>query len=614
MAPLEELDELYGSLEPTSVGISSGRRFDIQLRDLQELCEPSKHEAMGLLRSAGLLFSNTKLIEEMTAKNNEPCNVEQQSKDEAKESKTLDPNSLGKEVFLNPKRKIHFTERKATGEDHSENLNFVAAHSFEPASIWMVSSCMSRNSSFEVIKAIPGSSDDGFFSSKDTDSVSSASPSIISYGTPVCMDQQPLHLEHYPGAAKPIIKDAVSNALRKSNHNSRGALLKSDCVDSGSPSSPRIVSWEDRCIQLRGEGEEGGKEDAREKETNLPEAGKTTSRQWSTESNKSSSSTASGPKPAKSKSILQSKVRSNSKVSNGSASSKESVPSVLSLFQAPESSGDNNLNGISLMTLRKTYSFLPHLAYSLMIGRTVILSADRNNRHLVHSLLVSLLPCVPAYPRSKNSVVFWTRGPLSVNNLATVRLVGLAKSRNRGEPVPASILPYVSVLDVEKSMLTAPPYRGTYLTTIFDPQKEWPSDAVFHEYLHSVQLELSNQALMMFSWQFAGHSSSGSWIGNEITHDKNAFTHVLEFDPERFILTKYSPDDVKIINHLVRVVKNSFLGNYVRSIADSDDSDDNNAFSYVDHIAKLSHCETPSVRLNLLKCQVFTEAHNTKKK
>lgn len=612
MPPLEELDEKFGSLEPRSVGISSGRRFDIQLRDLQKLCEPSKEEAFGLLRGASYGFFKTQLLEELNYKNMPRSSCHGTAEDATSESRGSNFKVLPlstNQVFLNPMKRMHVSSKKDYDEtDHGENLSFMAAQSFSPDSIWTVSSCPSRNDSFEVIKATQGSSDEEYLSLKDTDSPSSAPVSITSVGSPGGKEPKVTQTERFPGTARRVMEEQGS---RKENHGTKGESYKSDEVDLGNSSSPiRSVYWDEFSL-LGDDSKAGNREEPREKGSLQVGVKKHTTRQWSVDSNKSSSSNTSGSKSLKGKPSLHMKVRSDSKNSNGSSSSKDSVPSVLGLFQVPVA-GCTNLHGISLMTLRSFYPFLPHLIYSLMIGRPLVVSADKQNKHIAQSLIVTLLPCVPAYPKNKSSVVLWTKGPLIISNLATLKLVGLSKSRGRGDPVPRSILPYVSVLDVENSILTAPPYRGSYLNSCFDPQKEWPSETVFHDYLHSIQLDLSSQAMLMFSWKFAGYSDALS--GSEIVLDKNPPSYVLKFDAQRFMSTNFAPDDVRIIQYLVEVVKNSFLCSYIKSIKGDEDGEECGAFSCLDHISKLSHCETPSVRLNLLKCQVFSKDPSGAKK
>ena len=603
---LEKLTEKYSSLEPWSVGISSGRRFDVQLRDLSELCEPCKEEAFSLLKNVSALFSRKEVIEKLSIKSTMRHDTDQ-SKGDAVDSKPTQSRLVlsNRDVFLGTRGgKFHPVLRTNLWESDT----YISISSCDRSSFWTISSCPSRSNSFEVIKVNHGSSDEDYVSLKDSDSVSSTPVSVISFGSSGHAEHQTANTEQLPGTARRILDDAGSANAKKSNDGLKRSYAN-DEVDFG---SPRIVSWEDGGFP----GEESDKQES-EKESVYKysarrSAKEVTNRQMSIESSKSSSSTASGSKPLKAKSSHV-KVRSDSKNSSGSTSSKSSIPSLPNLFQILESTS-NSFRGHTLVALRKIYSFFPHLIYSLMIGRPLIVAAERSNKHRVHSLLAALLPCVPSYPQNRSCVILWTKGPLHISNLATVKLVGLAKSRSRGDAVPPSILPYVSLLDLEASTLTAPPYHGKFLSNCFDPRKEWPSESVFIEYLQSAFLEMSNHATMVFTWQFLGHSESVALRGNEIVFHGKMTSYIVNFDVKRFLQTKFSEDDVNIIHYLVRIIKDAFLCDYVKSITDGDHSEDHGAFSCVDHTARLCHSETPSVKLNILKCQVFTDVQQTKKK
>ena len=606
---LESLNEKYSTLEPWSVGISSGRRFDVQLRGLQELCEPCKDEAFSLLKSASLLFSRVWLNDEFRTKSTINYHTDQ-SKGDTVDSKPPEPkfSLTHRGVFSDTERTFHPILRDILWD--SSDQNFMSISSFDKSSLWTAFNSSSRSNSFEVIKANQGSSDEDYISLKDSDSVSSTPVSIISFGSPGCAEYQTSNTERLPGAAKRLSEDAGSGLAKKGNPRLKSSSYLSDELDCG---SPRIVSWEGGCLPLEEGNEQGSEEDLKEKHIKHSRPKEVTIRQMSTESSKSSSSSASGSKFLKKKIPTYLKSRSESKASIGSISSKSSVPSLPNLFQNPEAS-ISSFRGITLAALRRTYSFLPHLIYSLMIGRPVVVCADRNNKQSVQSLLITLLPCVPSYPQDKSCVIMWTKGPLHISNLATVKLVGLAKSRSRGETVPQSILPYVSLLDFETATLTAPPYCGRILNVCFDPQKHWPSESVFLEYLHSALLEISTQAMIVFVWQFLGCSNTVALRANEIVRDENLTPYIVNFDVKRFLLTKFRQDDVNIINYLVKMIKDAFLCSYIKSIADDEDDENHGAFSCVDHTARLFHSETPSVKLNLLKCEIFTDVQQTKKK
>ena len=608
MPCLESLNEKYSSIEPWSVGISSGRRFDVQLRDLQELCEPCKDEAFSQLKSVSLLFSKGRLSDEFRRKSTVNYHVDQ-SRGDTVDSKPPESkfSVTHRGVFADAEKTFHPILRDILWD--SSDQNFMSISSCDKSSLWTAFNSSSRSNSFEVIKANLGSSDEDYVSLKDSDSVSSTPVSIISFGSPARAEYQTSTTDRLPGTAKRLFEDPESGLAKKGNSRLKKSSYLSDELDCG---SPRSVSWEGGFLPLEEDNKQGSEEDLKEKHIkHRPKD--VTIRQISTESSKSSSSSASGSKFPKKKTPAHLTTRSESKASIGSTSSKSSVPSLPNLFQNPDAA-ISSFRGITLAALRNTYPFLPHLIYSLMIGRPVIVSADRNNKQNVQSLLVTLLPCVPSYPQDKSCVIMWTKGPLHISNLATVKLVGLAKSRSRGETVPQSILPYVSILDLETATLTAPPYCGRILNICFDSQKHWPSESVFLDYLHSALLEISNQAMIVFVWQFLGCSNTVALRANEIVLDRNMSSYIVNFDVKRFLLTKFRQDDVNIINYLVKVIKDSFLCSYIKSIADDTDSENHGAFSCVDHTARLFHSETPSVKLSLLKCEIFTDAQQTKRK
>eukprot|EP00795_Rhopilema_esculentum_P004519 gene4519-20772_t len=599
---LENLDERFGSLEPRSIGISSGRKFDIQLRCLRELCSYCKEEAFGLLRNAHFFFGSIGLLSDATySLNNETDGYtrrENPSKIYSKQGYSQACN-VSREFFLSATSKVHAAQKHIS----QGSLPLSTMSSLGVSSVWTISSGPSRSGSYEMIKTSHGSSDDEYVSVKDTDSVPSVPTSIVSisstgladYQSPITATTATVPSECFPGTAKRVSSDTFLLKSSLSLNDSTKATNRADETDSGVAFSSGHVSWRDEELPL----------DHIANGNLVPAA-----RQTSIESSKSTSSRGS-------KSVTEvlkgspTKSRTLSKVSIDSSSSKESTPSPSLFFHTP-SQGSDSMDSISLLSLRSYYKFLPHLIYSLMIGRPVIIMADRGHKSFVHSIVVALLPCVPGYPKNKNSVIMWTKGPILISNLATVKLVGLAKTRS-SDQVPRSIAPYVTVLDFDKSVLTAPPYRGKYLLGCFDEKKEWPSEAVFRDYLHYAQLELSGQAHMVFSWLFSDPTRKQTTLGTKAT---TATTPVMKVDAKSVIMSKFAADDVKIILFLVEILKSHLLGSYFKSICSEDDEEEHSgaAFACIDPAAKLSRSETPSVRLNILKSQVFTNSSDSRKK
>ena len=608
------------NVDPRSVGVSSGRKFDTQLRSLDELCAPSKEEAFGLLRNAHFFFRKTKLLEEATMKNSyvDHC-TEPQTGASERVSKNEQMSSFSKQFFLSPRSRCltGYRPELRRGSEYSGSAPYESGSSFEPGSAWTISSCPSRHDSFEVIKGAQSSSDDEYMSLKDTDSLPSAPPSVISVSSLGLADYQPsitTNAEILPGTAKRVSGDTPSKQRHKVAATSAQASYKNDEVDAVVTGSPVInrVSWEDEeATPLEDRNVRDVNRKDRDQNIGIRSTMPSTMRQTSIASNgsnRSSSSNTSSSKVSKNIGKLQTSLgsRTHSRTSIASASSKESIPSSSSnVFDMPAEICDN-VHGISLMKLGKVYHFFPHLIYSLMIGRPVVVAADRSNKSKVHSLIVSLLPCIPGFPRNKDCVIFWTKGPFLISNLATVKLIGLAKSRGH-DAVPKSVSNYVTVLDLENSTLLAPQYQGTYLNTLFDSQKDWP-EAVFNEAFHAAQLELSSQAFMMFAWEYMG-CDINTVPSRYDSRRMPVAVPFMKIDPLSFMLSKFSSPDVKIIKQLVEVFKEELLQDYVKSIssnADEKQEEERARFSCIDHTGRLSHSETPSVKLNLMKCTLFS--------
>lgn len=626
MPSLEELDEKLANLDPRSVGVSSGRKFDTQLRSLDELCSPSKEEAFGLLRNAHFFFRKTKLLEEATLKNFYMDHfTESQLGTNEQVSGSEQMSSFSKDFFLSPRSRCltGYRPELRRGSEYSGSAPYESGSSFEPGSAWTISSCPSRHDSFEVIKGAQSSSDDEYMSLKDTDSLPSAPPSVISISSSGLADYQPsitTNAEILPGTAKRVSGDTPSKQRHKAASTGTQASYKSDEVDAVLTGSPIInrVSWEDEeTTPLEDRNIRDVNRNDHDQGITIRSTIPSTMRQTSIASNgsnRSSSSNTSSSKASKSTGKVQTSLgsRTYSRTSIASASSKESVPSSSSnVFDMPAEICDN-VHGISLMKLGKVYYFFPHLIYSLMIGRPVVIIADKSNKSKVHSLIVSLLPCIPGFPRNKDCVIFWTKGPFLISNLATVRLIGLAKIRGH-DAVSKSVSNYVTVLDLENSTLLAPHYQGTYLNALFDSQKDWP-EAAFNEAFRAAQLELSSQAFMMFAWEYMG--SDINTVSNRYDSRRmSTAVPYMKIDPLSFMLSKFSPSDVKIIKQLVEVFKEELLQDYVKSISSNADEkleEECARFSCIDHTGRLSHSETPSVKLNLIKCTLFSNVGKKK--
>eukprot|EP00794_Sanderia_malayensis_P007757 gene7757-8601_t len=615
---LEDLDKKYADFQPRNVGITSGRKFDVQLRTLEDLSSPSKPEAFSLLQRTYMLFSRCKDLEALqdiiagTRTTKDLHEIDRQA--------SMLSTKMSTDVFLSPVKKS--TKRSMytdfTDYDTQSLPSISSRHPFsdefnntwDPNFQWTCQSwTISRSDSFELIQKAQNSSTDDNFSLKDAEIISLAStyPSSVSIpsssnfsghsGSRTTLDQ-------LPGSAKRLVTSLQADARHSSTATitNRQMSRGSDEIDAtGCPTRAKSPPVANNKVSLKDSGNDSGSESSQGR----------IDRQNSTLSHGSNKSASSNT----------SRHTTNS---SSNRSMKDTRPSA-DLFDPP-AEGTENTHGISLVTLRQNYSFFTHLVYSLMIGRPVVISAEKDNRQQVHCIIVSLLPCIPGLPLNKNSVVFWTAGPFHVLNLATVKLVGLMKCRGR-DPVSKSILPYVTVLDFEASSLTAPPYEGTYLCGMFDRQKDWPSASVFLEALHGIQIELSTQAFLMFSLTFADgdcQTSHASVRNEPRTLSKTVNNSpAMKINPQGFFQFRFLPQDIRIIEYLVEILKDNLTRSYHRLLAvDSDDGENENeamrhgvigAFSCINQNTWQRHSETPSIKLNLMKCHTFSNTIGKKK-
>ncbi|CAB4007995.1 Hypothetical predicted protein [Paramuricea clavata] len=152
--------------------------------------------------------------------------------------------------------------------------------------------------------------------------------------------------------------------------------------------------------------------------------------------------------------------------------------------------------GGALRVLR-SYSYLVHLLYALLSGRTVVILADPSHQRNVESLITSLWLFVPGHCRGSQQVVLWRTKPFRLSDLGRIKLVGLAKSK-QFNLLPNSVETYVSTLDFESGFLTTPAYKGEFLNEMLASRRCWKSDAMFISYIHSVFLEISLKAFVCY--------------------------------------------------------------------------------------------------------------------
>ena len=153
--------------------------------------------------------------------------------------------------------------------------------------------------------------------------------------------------------------------------------------------------------------------------------------------------------------------------------------------------------GGGFLRVLKSYSYLVHLLYALLSGRTVVILAEPSHQRNVESLITSLWLFVPGHCRKSQQVVLWRTKPFRLSDLGRIKVVGLAKSKQLNV-LPNSVETYVSILDFETGNFTSPPYQGEFLNEMLVSRMCWKSDAMFISYIHSVFLDISLKAFVCY--------------------------------------------------------------------------------------------------------------------
>ncbi|XP_048577864.1 guanine nucleotide exchange protein smcr8a [Nematostella vectensis] len=203
-----------------------------------------------------------------------------------------------------------------------------------------------------------------------------------------------------------------------------------------------------------------------------------------------------------------------------------------------------------VLDFKNHFIFGIHLAFALMSGRPVVIMADSSNEREVRLLVSALWMFVPQKTSANGWVVFpWRRKPLHVTDLASLKLAGLCKSRH-GNMLPKSVKRYVSVLDFETSCLLTPPYKGIFLSTIFNSRNAWPTNTSLVAFIHSVFLEFASKAYVYYY----AHCLNGP---NKCTCNYGDRSQVKQPSDEVEVLNRLEIhfSDAKIIQYFCEVLK-----------------------------------------------------------
>ena len=205
---------------------------------------------------------------------------------------------------------------------------------------------------------------------------------------------------------------------------------------------------------------------------------------------------------------------SNNTESGGSSSQRGGGPnyhhSISVMSSDPGSPGSPTGDGIremlksakvSLLKLRDRFSFLPHVVYSFFIGRPIAVVGRENSSKWVASFVYGLASMLPVNPGKPKRVCPMMPGKLTLRDLDTYGIVGLVKTKDLKQPVPNTLRPYVSIVDLDKDTLHAPVYKGKILMEMFDPERNF-SEAVLRRFIKQSWCEIISKAYVLFTTKY----------------------------------------------------------------------------------------------------------------
>lgn len=153
---------------------------------------------------------------------------------------------------------------------------------------------------------------------------------------------------------------------------------------------------------------------------------------------------------------------------------------------------------VSLLKLREKYSFiLPHVVYSLFIGRPLVIAGEEKDARKVSALVYALANFLPTNSVQPKKVYPWFTKKLSLKDLKSIGIVGMPKASEGKNPVPLSLRCYVSLLDYTTQVLHAPFYYGNKLAEMFDTSKQF-DESTFRKFIAQMWSKFVSEAYVRF--------------------------------------------------------------------------------------------------------------------
>uniref|UniRef100_A0A2C9LXQ7 UDENN FLCN/SMCR8-type domain-containing protein n=1 Tax=Biomphalaria glabrata TaxID=6526 RepID=A0A2C9LXQ7_BIOGL len=212
--------------------------------------------------------------------------------------------------------------------------------------------------------------------------------------------------------------------------------------------------------------------------------------------------------------------------------------------------------GSCILEVLSSYQNLHHIIYSLLSGRPVLIAASVRLEQEVIKLVRALTIFVPMTKRKRQNVLEWTSKPLSIVDLAKLKLVGICRpdKRSLDSFIPCAVKKTCSIVDLEKRVIIASPYQGFYISAMMSKRKLFKTDVQYLSYIHWWLMELAAKAFLFFH-SFC-LSSTGSILYSLSPRDQHDPYSTTE-KTESTIMTKLGirDCDCEIIQHFSELVK-----------------------------------------------------------
>ncbi|XP_013405975.1 guanine nucleotide exchange protein SMCR8 isoform X2 [Lingula anatina] len=244
--------------------------------------------------------------------------------------------------------------------------------------------------------------------------------------------------------------------------------------------------------------------------------------------------------------------------------------------------------GHGILKVFQEYRCSPEILATLLTGRPLVVLGGAKDEKAVTAIVTALWLFLPGHTIPNHAVVPCLSKPKQIKmvDLAHFKLLGMCRPERRTSSplVPSSVRNYVSVLDIERKMLTAPAYKGHIIKDIYKQRKIFKTEDTYIPFVHCELLELATRAFIYYHCFCQKEPSS--FQDNDFAHPLER-ANVYNMKSTEFCDTRLSvhPGDVPVIEYLSEIVK----------------------MQQYDEWARCSYSDTlpTSVKLDLRECKVF---------